>query len=152
MREIKGRDVLVFTVGAFGIIIAVNLVMAYKAVSTFPGLEVKNSYVASQGFDQRRAEQQALGWTMVHDYDAAAGRLTLRFTDATGKPVEVAGMNLLVGRTTAAADDQNPEALPVGDVYEAKVALNPGRWMLKVQALAEDGTLFEQRVDFMVRG
>ena len=39
----------------FVVIIAVNLVMAFSAIRTFPGLEVKNSYVASQEFDRERA-------------------------------------------------------------------------------------------------
>ena len=46
-KELTGRKVLAITVGFFAVIIAVNLFMAFKAVGTFPGLEVKNSYVAS---------------------------------------------------------------------------------------------------------
>ena len=59
MRELTGKHVLVITVGFFGVIIAVNLLMAYKAISTFPGLEVSNSYVASQKFNSyiEKAEQ-----------------------------------------------------------------------------------------------
>ncbi len=52
---------------AFAVIIAVNLVLAFKAVRTFPGLEVENSYVASQTFDAERTAQEALG------LDAEAG-------------------------------------------------------------------------------
>jgi nitrogen fixation protein FixH len=55
MAEMTGRKVLAITVSAFGVIIAVNFLLAYKAVSTFPGLEVPNSYVASQTFDADRA-------------------------------------------------------------------------------------------------
>ena len=47
----------------FVVIIAVNVVMACQAVHTFPGLEVENSYVASQTFDAERQAQEALGWT-----------------------------------------------------------------------------------------
>ena len=60
MRELTGRHVLAITCGAFGVIIAVNLVMAWKAVSTFPGVEVASSYAAGVGFDARRAAQVAL--------------------------------------------------------------------------------------------
>ena len=59
MAELKGRHVLGIAVGAFGVIIAVNLVMAYQAISTFPGLEVANGYVASQTFDADRKAQDA---------------------------------------------------------------------------------------------
>lgn len=64
-RELTGRHVLAITLGAFGVIIAVNLLMAFKAVSTFPGLETPNSYVASQVFDAERVAQESLGWTVT---------------------------------------------------------------------------------------
>lgn len=152
MREITGRHVLMFTVGAFGVIIAVNLLMAWKAISTFPGLEVANSYVASQDFDKRRAEQEALGWTVSHDYNPASGRLTLKLTDAAGQPAAVSDIRILLGRTTAAGQDQRPVLTQVGTEWEADVALGDGKWLLRIEALAEDGTLFEQRLDFFVRG
>ena len=68
MRELTGRHVLVITVSAFAVIIGVNLTLAYQAVATFPGLEVQNSYVAGQGFNDRKAAQEALGWTLVPSY------------------------------------------------------------------------------------
>lgn len=152
MREITGRHVLFFTVGAFGVIIAVNLLMAWKAISTFPGLEVANSYVASQDFDKRKAEQQALGWTVSHGYNRGSGRLTLKLTDAAGQPAAVRDIRILLGRTTEAREDQQPALAQVGSSWEADVALGTGKWLLKVEAYAEDGTLFEQRLDFFVQG
>ena len=50
-RPLTGKHVLAITLVAFGVIIGVNVLMAVKAVGTFPGLEVANSYVASQDFD-----------------------------------------------------------------------------------------------------
>jgi nitrogen fixation protein FixH len=52
-----------FAIG-FGIIITVNLTLAFQAVATFPGLETRNSYVASQSFDRDKRAQDALGWTV----------------------------------------------------------------------------------------
>lgn len=152
MAELTGRKVLAITVGAFGIIIAVNLVMAWKAISTFPGLEVKNSYVASQGFDARRKAQERLGWTMQAGYDQAQGQLSLVFTGRGGVPVTVDSLKVLVGRTTEAAQDLWPEFRREGGVYLAPAALAPGKWMMKVEAMSPDGTLFEQRVEVVVRG
>ena len=45
ITEIKGWHVLAAFVLAFSVIIGVNLTLAFNAVRTFPGLEVKNSYV-----------------------------------------------------------------------------------------------------------
>lgn len=62
VKPLTGRKVLMILVAAFGIIIAVNMTLLYNAIKTFPGLEVKNSYVASQTFDDRAISQRALGW------------------------------------------------------------------------------------------
>lgn len=150
MAEINGRHVLAFSVGAFGLIIAVNLVMAWKAISTFPGLEVENSYVASQEFDIRREAQEALGWTLEASYDR--GRARVAFTDRDGHAVQVADLTVLIGRTTEARDDVTPQFTFLGDAYEAEVPLNRGYWMFKITAHAMDGTLFEKRVDLQVKG
>ena len=64
-REFTGKHMLAICVGAFGVIITVNLILAYNAVATFPGLEAKNSYVASQQFNERRDAQEGLGWTVA---------------------------------------------------------------------------------------
>ncbi|MDN5785759.1 FixH family protein, partial [Pseudorhodobacter sp.] len=137
--RITGRKVAAFTVGAFGIIIAVNLVMAYKAVSTFPGLEVPNSYVASQEFDRAKAAQIALGWDLVPEYDAIAKELRLVFTDIAGLPADVASLGVLVGRTTEAREDMRPEFLRRGGAFVAPIDLHRGKWMLQVEARAKDG-------------
>ncbi|MFT7060561.1 MAG: nitrogen fixation protein FixH [Pseudorhodobacter sp.] len=152
MAEITGRKVLFFMVGAFGIIITVNLVMAYQAVTTFPGLEVKNSYVASQFFDSDRAAQVALAWVLVPEYDASRKQLRLAFTDAEGYPAEVSALSVLVGRATEAKDDTHPEFIREAGVFVALLDLPKGKWMMQVEAIAADGTAFRQRIDLYVKG
>jgi nitrogen fixation protein FixH len=152
MAELTGRKVLAITVSAFAVIIGVNFLLAYKAVSTFPGLEVPNSYVASQTFDADRAAQKALGWDLKADYDHAGRALHRVFTDAAGKPAPVSGLSVLVGRPTEAREDTYPVFTEDHGVFRAPLPLNPGKWMLKVQAHAPDGTLFHQRLDLFVKG
>lgn len=150
MAELTGKHVLAITVSAFAVIIGVNLVLAWQAVSTFPGLEVQNSYVASQGFNERKAAQEALGWTLDPVY--RDGRLSLAFLDRDGLPVEVQELSVLVGRTTEAKDDVWPVFTLIGGVYTADVALNRGKWMIKVTAQSADGVLFERRSEVFVQG
>lgn len=151
MAEITGRQVFAVTAGAFSIIIAVNLLLAYKAVSTFPGLEVANSYVASQDFNSAKAAQLGLGWTMDPDYDAAEKRLFLTFKGVDGLPAEVASLSVLVGRTTEAREDQMPEMVYASGIWTAPLDLAPGKWLVRVEARDADGTLFSQRVSVAVR-
>ena len=80
------------------------------------------------------------------------GRVRLAITDAAGRPVEAASMQVLIGRPTSARDDVTPAFAFVGGIYEAPVDLAPGLWMLKLKAVAQDGTLFEQRFDLRVKG
>ena len=150
MAELTGKHVLAITVGAFSIIIAVNLTLAFKAVSTFPGLEVQNSYVASQGFNTRKAAQEALGWQIAPSYDA--GRIDLAFTDRDGLPVQVTDLEVLIGRTTSTMDDARPIFVAMGDVYSAELDLARGKWMVKVTARSLDGTFFERRSELFVQG
>ncbi|PHQ86912.1 MAG: nitrogen fixation protein FixH [Thalassobium sp.] len=145
---ITGRKVFFGMSAAFGVIIAVNLFMAYSAVRTFPGLEVKNSYVASQNFDRDRAAQEALGWSIhaeVHQEE-----LQLAITNDVGQPVEVAELTGTFGRATSVRDDQIPDFVFDGTLYRAPVATSAGNWNLRFEAMAKDGTMFRQRVVVLV--
>lgn len=148
--KMTGGKVLAIFAGAFGTILAVNLVMAYSAVSTFPGLEVQNSYVASQGFNDRLTAQRSLGWDVqvgVHD-----GELRVAFTDPDGSPAAVAGFEATLGRATHTRDDLQPDFAHDAGIFSAPVTIAPGNWNLRLVATAPDGTEFRQRVSFRHRG
>lgn len=132
----------------FIVIIAVNVVLAVQAVRTFPGLEVKNSYVASQTFDAERKAQEALGWTA--DAAVEAGELVLTLVGADGRPVADAAISATLGRATVRSEDQVPAFIFNGIDWRAPVAVAPGRWHLQLTAIAADGTPFRQRLDLSV--
>lgn len=148
-RQFTGRHALMVFVGAFTIIIGVNLALAYNAVKTFPGLEVKNSYVASQDFNDKRDQQQALGWTV--QASATGGLVILDIRDQNGNPVEVAQLDATLGRATHVRDDTQPEFVFDGAAYVAPAELSAGNWNIRMKAVAQDGTPFEQRVILDVR-
>lgn len=149
MKPLTGKKVLAIAGGAFGVIFAVNVAFSIQAVRTFPGLEVDNSFVASQGFDDRRDAQEALGWEL--DAHVANGELTLRFTDGNGEPVEVAALEATLGRATHVREDMEPEFTYQAGTFRAPVDLAPGNWNIRLIATAPDGTPFEQRVVLHVR-
>ncbi len=144
MREIRGPHVAAFFVGGFGIIVAVNVILATAAVRTFPGLEVANSYVASQSFDDRRRAQEVLGWHVEARYES--GRLHLDIRDEAGRPAPIRGLAVHLGRPTEARDDR-ALALTGGS---APLDLAPGRWRIDISGRAPDGTLFEKAVPLRV--
>ncbi len=143
MTEIKGWHVFTGFFVAFSIIIGVNVTLAVKAVSTFPGLEVKNSYVASQSFDADRAAQTALGWDVAAVVDG--DRLALEILQ-DGHPVEAEITSATFGRATTVANDQTPEFTFDGSRFTAPIEAGPGNWNLRLTALAANGTEFKQRI------
>jgi len=149
-RQFTGKHALAVFVVAFGIIISVNLVLAYNAVKTFPGLEVKNSYVASQEFNERLKEQQALGWDI--QAELSGGLLILHITDQTGSPVKVAELQAVVGRATHVKDDFSPEFTFDGIAYSTPASLGKGNWNIRLVAKDRDGAEFAQRIPLYVKG
>ena len=149
-REFTGRHAAIIFGGAFALIIGVNLALAYNAVKTFPGLEVQNSYVASQKFNDRQAAQEALDWTV--QANAEGGLISLSITDAEGAPVRVADLSATLGRATHLRDDIAPDFQFDGTAYVAPVELGAGNWNIRMVAHADDGTEFTQRVVLHVRG
>ena len=144
--RLKGWHVFAGFAGAFTIIIGVNLVLAFSAVRTFPGLETEtgNGYVASQTFNDRKAAQEALGWSVRADH--INGRVVLSITDEDGGPVKVDNLHAVVGRATHVFDDVEPEFQFDGERYVAALPLEDGNWNIRMTAEAGNGTVFQQRV------
>lgn len=145
-RELTGGKVLAIFVGGFGTIIAVNLFMAFQAVSTFPGVEVEKSYAHSQTFNDRRAAQQALGWDVVARVEG--GAVLLDISDASGAVVRPAELRGLFGVVTHQRQDQQLQWEETRTGYAAPIqARENGNWLLKIDARAADGTPFKQRIE-----
>ena len=146
-REFTGWHMLALMVGGFGIVIAVNLTLAFNAVATFPGLETKNSYVASQAFDKDRAAQDALGWDL--DVVLTQTDLTIVITDAAGV-IRPEVTSAILGRATNTAQDSFPEFTWTGDALHAPVDLIPGYWNLRLELKSPEGTKFRRRLPLTV--
>lgn len=148
-KPLTGRKVLFIAVSAFGVIITANMALVYSAIGSFPGLEVKNTYVTSQSFDQERAAQARLGWQLSTDFDGQAVSLTI--VDRHGNPADVATINATIGRATHANADVALQFDRNEMPYRAPVSLAKGKWELRFSAIATDGTPFRQRLPIWVR-
>ncbi len=138
-REFTGWHMLGLMVGGFGIIIAVNLTLAWNAVATFPGLEMRNSYVVSQKFEADRAAQNALRWDV--SAEVADDVLTVAIMDHRGAPVQAEVTRAILGRATHTGDDSTPAFTCDGAAMTAPVDLSPGYWNLRLELVAPDGRI-----------
>lgn len=135
-REFTGKHMLLLAIGFFGVIISVNVLMAVLSATSWTGLVVQNSYVASQEFETRRIAhdaQQAAGWQS--DIRLAEGRVMLSVRDAAGQPVALGLVELLVNRPVGGHDDQRLVLERQTDgSYAADLHLAGGVWDLHVEA------------------
>ncbi len=138
IRAITGQKMAMILVSFFAVVITVNFTMARFATSTFGGVVVENSYVASQQFNgwlKQASADQALGWkgAIARDGD---GRASISLADKAGKPITAA-------KVTAVAEHplgQRPATAlvlheTVPGTYAAPLA--DGRWRLRVTVEAE---------------
>lgn len=130
-----GKHMALLMVGFFGVVIGVNVLLATFAVSTFSGVVVENSYVASQGFNRllgAAKADRALGWKLDL---ARGGNGAVRFTlsDARGVPLRGADVRAQADHPLGARVPSvmlAPKEVAPG-VYEAPLA--GGRWHVAVE-------------------
>jgi nitrogen fixation protein FixH len=147
-----GRKMLITMLAFFGVILAVNLTMAWVAVKDFRGVIVDSGYVASQDFNadsQRLAAQAARGWRIEAE---AAGRAPLlRFADADGAPIT--GLSL-TARALRTGDGRADTALTLVEtapgLYAANETLIAGGWKLAVIAEGH-GPRYATTLDLFIR-
>ena len=84
-KGLRGVHVLWMVIGFFALIIGTDTYFIISAVNTFPGEQVRNSYVLGLDYNreiEERSKQADLGWTVeagvVRDGRAA---LVVRFAD-----------------------------------------------------------------------
>ncbi|MBK0400992.1 FixH family protein [Limibaculum sp. M0105] len=148
-KELTGRKVLLIAVAAFGVILAANLTMLFAATGTFPGLVVKNSYVASQEWNLRASEQRALGWKAQA---AISGEgLAVRMVDAEGHPVLGLTVSVVIGRPASQAEDRRLELVEDAGIYRADVDLAEGLWRVEIHGSDAEGRSFKAEAELFAK-
>ena len=149
-RTFTGWHMAAITISFFAVIIAVNLTLAVFASTSWTGLVVANSYVASQSFN-RDAEiarqQQALGWKMNLAVDRSLAKITI--LDRAGLPMAGLSLRAVLQRPTDEAGDQILNLRDAGaGVYMADATIGSGVWVADITAEgpARKPVRFVQRV------
>ena len=145
-REIRGVHVLWALIAFFAAIIAINVAFSIVAIRTFPGEDVRRSYVQGLAYNDTlaaRRAQAALGWRASAELARARGgaaQLDLRVVDRDGRAI--AGL-VFTGalRRPLAAQEDHPlqfEEIEAGH-YRARLdAPAPGQWELRAAARRDD--------------
>jgi len=138
--EFTGRHLLLIMLAFFGVVIAVNVVMATLAGSSWTGLVVQNSYVASQEFNAKVAAARAqdrLGWKAKLEVRNELASLAM--TDAQGQPVLGRAARLVWRSPATDRLDRTVTLSTIGVRMEGAVDVADGQWVVEIDFEPLDG-------------
>lgn len=132
-RQFTGKHMAIVSVTFFGVVIAVNVLMAKLAISTFGGVVVENSYVASQEFNgwlnEARAEK-ALGWKATIQR-GAPDEVRVQLRDNSGAAITGARVTAVAEHPLGIrVDERLAFAQGMAGTYTSR--LTAGRWRIKL--------------------
>lgn len=143
--EIRGWHVLAAFVAFFGFIFAVNGVLMYQAIHTFPGQTVDNPYEAGIEYNRTLAQKAAeadLGWKAEVGKSGDVVRLVV--LDSAGRPVS--GLKV-AGKMERPATEQGRRMIQLKEVspgsYQIALIDMTGAWDFSATARDKAGHVFE---------
>jgi nitrogen fixation protein FixH len=157
-RRVTGRMVLVSIVSFFAVIIAVNLIMATLAVSTFGGVETRNAYQAGLSFSREIAEsraQEARNWHVeakLSNWTPDGVVVEVMPRDASSSPVVGVDFTVTFAHPASRRQDQVVSLSQVGaGLFRARTQISPGQWDLVVEAGRDGERLFRSKTRIQIR-
>lgn len=161
-ETVKTRKPFVFTgwhmlgvmVLFFGTVISVNLVMAWNAVSSWSGLVVQNTYVASQQFNTKVEKARAFAASGLSGaLTIEKERIAYQLHDAKGAPVLADAVIVTFKRPTDEREDFQLTLAASGDGnYSAMKEISPGQWIADISSVRDGQAIFHQTIRTVVAG
>lgn len=157
-----GKKVFFFIAGFFGVIIVANLIMAYLAYTTFPGVETHNAYRQGRDFNtviQAQKARDESGWEfkIEHKSEDSGGAYLNTFSiyikDKNNQPVQDLDVQ---GKLFRFSDHKLDQEVIFNEMkpgsYDATVQVaNAGKWELRLTLQKSDGTEFSLRKPIHVK-
>lgn len=139
-----------------GLVIAVNMVLLFFALRTFPGLVVANAYERGRGYGaeiERTEAQDALGWTLEVHHEAGGDRMVVQLSDARSRPIDGLVITAIADRPVGRLVSMPvPLAAAGGARYAGTFAPDArGAWDVTVAARDPAGNVFRATRRVIVR-
>lgn len=151
-RRFTGRHMLIIMLAFFAVVLTANMTMVYFANHSWTGLVVKNSYVASQEFNEttQKLEQAAASFHATLEYSFGKLQITLR--DSNGKAVEGRNVVVSLGRPSHEGEDQNIALTAYGQgIFKADLTLAKGQWAGSIRADVAGHTDWQRPIRLFVK-
>lgn len=149
-KPVTGRMVLFVLLGMFGVVILVNGVFAYFALTTHPGEITGNAYNKGRLYNATLADmarQQASGWRSELAFvpqGKRAGTVTFHLTQSDGQPAVGLDVEALIRRPANNAHDRVIKLLAIRPgVYRAALSVPlSGNWDIHLTARRDRQQLY----------
>jgi nitrogen fixation protein FixH len=162
-QSITGRMVLIWLLAFFGTIFAVNAVLVFFALSSWPGLTTDKAYEEGIAYNRTldaAAAQARLGWSSAVVFSATnlagakprTGQFLLRLTDINKIPVTGLEARVRFRRPVREGFDVTValKEIALGQ-YGAPVELPlAGRWYADIDTRRKGDTVYRMRHELMV--
>lgn len=138
----------------FGTIITVNFTMAYFATSTWSGLVVKNTYVASQQFNGKTtAIREMLATGIKGQLEVEGKAIRYRLSLPGEKPVVADSVTAHFKRPVGEHQDFQLLLTPAGDgLYVAEHKVLAGNWIVEMIAVKGGKTVMHEANRIAIAG
>jgi nitrogen fixation protein FixH len=147
--RLTGRMVLLILIVFFGVVIVVNLFMAYVAVHTFSGLQNQRPYETGLEFNRTLKSagvQQELHWQVSSHYERLAdGRISLKLSlrDKNGQPVDGTATKVSLLSPVNALRDVVFDLIPQGaGEFSGTASADAGQWDLVIEVKRDNAEVF----------
>jgi nitrogen fixation protein FixH len=152
--EFTGFHMLMIMLAFFGTIISVNFTMAYLASSSWSGLVVENTYVASQQFNGKAAEARRLAATGITG-SLTLGKDSIRYQlshPQTG-PIEADEVEVVFKRPVGEHQDFPLRLTETENgVFTGTHSVAKGQWIIDITSKLKGSIVYHEAVRRLVAG
>jgi nitrogen fixation protein FixH len=148
-----GWHMLTIMVAFFGTIVAVNVLMAFLASSSWSGMLSKNTYVASQDFNKNAA--RAREWArqgFKGDLTFEGGVVRYRMEGPSQVLAGIDRVEAIFHRPVGDRQDFSMTLTRQDDQFVAPGELGAGPWIVDVAAMRKDELVFHQAERIVAKG
>jgi len=137
-KKLEGRHVLYMLLSFFGVMVSVNLVLVYFALTSFSGLSQDDPYNKGINYNQAieaMEAQQSRNWSISLGVEGPADKTIVKFALSTqgGQPIVAEKVTAVFRHPTKIGQDIEAILIPNAGSYATTIALaSAGQWDLYI--------------------
>lgn len=136
-RKIEGKHVLFMLLGFFGVMITVNMVFVYFALTSFSGLSFEDAYKRGAAYNKEIStaqEQAARGWNSDIVFEALGdkrGAILLKLVDKNGAKITGVEVTAILRRPVGPYTPHSQQMVMAPGGLETEITFeHEGQWDL----------------------